>query len=156
MYPRLRLAKNLLRNDGVIFISIDDNEVGNLRGGCYEIFGENNFVANIVWQKYSPQNYAKYFSDMHDHILCYAKNQKQKDSDIGWERYLLSRTAEQNARYKNPDNDPRAPWKSPDLSVKTYSSSYDYEITSSSGRVVSPPNGRCWVTSKENMKKFIS
>ena len=157
MYPRLRLAKNLLRDDGVIFISIDDNEMGNLREICDEIFGWENFVANIVWQKkYSPQNDATYFSDMHDHILCFAKNKKQKKDDkFGWTRYLLPRTEEQNARYKNPDNDPRGVWKPTDLSVKTYSASYDYEIISPSGKIINPPSGRCWVTSQENMKKLI-
>lgn len=155
MYPRLRLAKNLLRDDGVIFISIDDNEVGNLREICDEIFGGENFVANIVWQKkYSPQNDAKYFSDMHDHILCYAKNKKQNDSDIGWERYLLPRTAEQNARYKNPDNDPRGPWKSSDLSAKSYNASYDYNIITPSGRIVSPPGGSCWRVSKGRFEEL--
>ncbi|HZK71823.1 MAG TPA: site-specific DNA-methyltransferase, partial [Clostridia bacterium] len=156
MYPRLRLARNLLTDDGVIFISIDDNEVSNLRKLCDELFGEDNFIANIVWQKkYSPQNDAKYFSDMHDHILCYAKYKKQNDIDIGWERYLLPRTLEQNARYKNTDNDSRGPWKSSDFSVKTYSANYDYPVITPSGRIVNPPNGRCWRTSRENFAELV-
>ncbi len=156
MYPRLKLARSLLTEDGVIFISIDDNEVHNLRKICDEIFGEDNFVSNIVWQKkYSPQNDAKYFSDMHDHILCYAKKKKQKDQDIGWERLLLPRSEEQNSRYKNPDGDIRGPWKSSDFSVKTYSIAYDYPVTTPTGRIVNPPNGRCWRTSKANFEKLV-
>lgn len=150
IYPRLKLARNLLKDDGVIFISIDDNEQDNLRKICNEIFGESNFVTNIIWQKkFSPQNDAKWFSDNHDFILCYAKNK-----DL-YRPLLLERTEEANARYKNPDNDPRGPWASSDLSVKTYSASYDYPITTPSGNVVSLPEGRCWMTSKENMQKLI-
>lgn len=156
IYPRLKVAKDLLSNEGVIYISIDDNEVHNLRKVCDEVFGEHNFIANIVWQKkYSPQNDAKYFSDMHDHILCYAKKKIQNIDDEGWHRYLLPRTEDQNARYKNPDNDPRGVWKSSDFSVKTYSANYDYPITTPSGRIVNPPTGRCWRTSKENFKKLV-
>ncbi|MBI9050014.1 MAG: site-specific DNA-methyltransferase [Anaerolineaceae bacterium] len=156
MYPRLKLAKDLLTVDGVIFISIDDSEVHNLRKICDDIFGADNFIANIVWQKkYSPQNDAKYFSDMHDHIICYAKKKISTAENIGWHRYLLPRTAEQNARYKNLDNDPRGLWKSSDLSVKTYSASYDYPITTPSGRVVNPPAGGCWRVSKEGFNKMV-
>jgi adenine-specific DNA-methyltransferase len=150
IYPRLRVAKDLLTNDGVIFISIDDNEVENLNKVCKEIFGEQNFIANIIWQKkYSPQNDAKWFSSMHDFIVCVSKNK-----DI-WRPVLLPRTAEQDARYTNRDNDPRGPWKSSDLSVKTYSANYDYPITTPSGKVVELPAGRCWMTSKTNMQKLI-
>lgn len=150
MYPRLKLARNILKDDGVIYISIDDNEVHNLRKICDEIFGEENFVANIVWQKkYSPQNDAKWFSNMHDHIICYAK---KKDF---WRPTLLLRTAEQNARYTNPDNDSRGVWKSTDFSVKTYSKNYDYPVTTPSGRIVNPPTSRCWRTSKENFENLV-
>ncbi|WP_337659907.1 site-specific DNA-methyltransferase [Anderseniella sp. Alg231-50] len=157
MYPRLKLARNLLRDDGVIFISIDDGEVSALQKMCEELFGSGNFVANIVWQKkYSPQNDATYFSDMHDHILVFAKNRRDKKSDTtGWNIDLLPRTEEQNARYTNRDDDPRGVWKAGDASVKSYSASYDYEIITPSGRVVRPPNGRCWFTSKENMKNLM-
>ncbi|AZJ36391.1 site-specific DNA-methyltransferase [Tenacibaculum singaporense] len=149
MYPRLRLARNLLKDNGIIFISIDDVEVGNLRAIGNEIFGNDNFISNMVWQKnYSPRNDAKYFSDMHDHILVFAKN---KDK---FERILLPRTAEQNARYTNRDNDPRGDWKAENLSVKTYSAAYDYPITTPGGRVVNPPKGRCWRTSKEKMEEL--
>ncbi|WP_428357359.1 site-specific DNA-methyltransferase [Methyloprofundus sp.] len=114
MYPRLKLARNLLRNDGAIFISIDDNEQANLRKLCDEIFGEENFVNNIIWQKkYSPANDAKWLSDNHDFILCYAKNK------VIWRPNLLPRDKEATARYKNPDNDPRGDWKPADFSVKT-------------------------------------
>ena len=121
MYPRLFLARQLLREDGVIFISIDDHEVHNLRLLMNEVFGEENFVANVVWQKkQSPQRDATYFSDMHDHVLVYARCRKQNRSDpTGWERQLLPRGEEQDARYSNPDDDPRGPWQS--VSLKTYS-----------------------------------
>lgn len=154
IYPRLKLARNLLKEDGVIFISIDDTEVDNLKKVCSEIFGEENFVANIVWQKkYSPQNDATYFSDMHDHILVYAKQRKTSKNDSNcWNIDFLPRSDEQNAAYKNPDNDPRGVWKSVDLSVKTYSKANDYSITTPSGRIVTPPASRCWQVSE---KRFV-
>jgi len=121
-----------------------------------DIFGIENFVTNVIWQKkYSPQNDTKYFSDMHDFLVVYAKKMNKGNENSGWTRNLLSRTEEQNARYKNPDNDPRGPWKSSDLSVKTYSKDYDYPITTPSGRIVKPPQGRCWRTSKENFQKMV-
>ena len=139
MYPRLRLARELLTDDGVIFISIDDNEDRNLRILCDEVFGEANFVSQLIWERaYSPKNDAKYVSNSHDYVLVYAKS---------IERFVigrLPRTDEANARYKNPDNDPRGVWKPSDLSVKTYSPDSDYPITTPSGRVVEPPAGRCW------------
>lgn len=150
MYPRLRLAANLLTDDGVIFISIDDNEVTNLRKICDEVFGEENFVANIIWEKkYAPANDAKWLSDVHDNILLYAKNKDE------WHPKLLPRGEEQNSRYTNRDNDPRGAWKAADMTVKSYSSAYDYEITTPSGRVVRPAQGRCWNTSKENFEKLV-
>ncbi|MEC3885506.1 site-specific DNA-methyltransferase [Halobacillus sp. HZG1] len=157
MYPRLKLARNLLRKDGVIFVSIDDNEQANLKKLMDEIFGEENFVTSIVWQKkYSPQNDATYFSDMHDYLLVYAKNKKSKKTDDhGWERNLLPRTEKQNSLYKNPDNDPRGRWKSGDLLVKTYSSKYDYPIITPSGREVHPSNGRCWRVSKQKFEEMV-
>ncbi len=158
MYPRLKLARNLLREDGVIFISIDDTEVSNLRKLCDEIFGEENFIANVVWQKkYSPQNDATYFSDMHDHILVYAKLARSTKNDLqGWKQDLLPRTDSQNAAYKNLDNDPRGPWMSDNLSVKTYAKDYDYPITTPSGRVVNPPQSTCWRVSKERFSELVS
>ncbi len=150
MYPRLKLLHKLLADDGAIFISIDDNEQANLRLICDEIFGGGNFINNIIWQKkYSPQNDARYFSDMHDFVICYSKNRPN------WKRNLISRTSEQNARYKNLDHDPRGIWKSGDFSVKTYSKEYDYAITTPSGRIVNPPNGRSWGTSKERFAEML-
>ncbi|HGH6395060.1 TPA: site-specific DNA-methyltransferase, partial [Neisseria meningitidis] len=151
MYPRLYIARELLKDDGVIFISIDDNEAAQLKLLCDEVFGEGNFVANVIWQKkYSPQNDAKWFSNMHDYILCVAKNK-----DI-WRPNLLERTEEQNARYSNPDNDERGNWKATDFSVKTYSENYDYPITTPSGRIVNPPPSRSWRNSKENFEKLLA
>ncbi|GGC89239.1 DNA methylase N-4 [Flavobacterium lutivivi] len=151
MYPRLRLARNLMTDDGVIFISIDDNEVHNLRKACDEVFGEDNFVANIIWEKkYSPQNDAKWFSPNHDHIILYAKNKNN------YRPVLLQRNEEQLARYKNPDNDPRGVWKMSDLSVKTYSPDYDYPIVTPSGRIAKLPAGRCWMTNETKMKELIA
>ena len=151
MYPRLYLSRNLLREDGVIFISIDDNEMANLKMICDNIFGAENFVADLIWEKkYSPQNDAKWFSTMHDHILVYARS---KD---GWHPYLLARTEDMNARYANPDKDPRGEWKSSDLSVKTYSDKYDYEITLPNGRKVKPPKGRCWTFGKDKYVEMVA
>lgn len=147
IYPRLHLSRNLLTEDGVIFISIDDNEQENLRKICDEVFGEHNFVAQLIWERaYAPKNDAKHVSNSHDYILMYAKN-----LDV-FKIGRLPRTEEANARYSNPDNDPRGPWKSSDLSVKTYSAASDYPITLPSGRVVEPPAGRCWRLSKN---KFL-
>ncbi|MCZ2369624.1 site-specific DNA-methyltransferase [Vibrio diabolicus] len=151
MYPRLKLARNLLSDDGAIFISIDDNEHSNLKSICDEIFGEDNFVNNIIWQKkYSPSNDAKWLSDNHDFILCYAKNKSI------WRPNLLPRSDEALARYKNPDNDPRGPWMSDNLSVKTYSAANDFEITTPSGRKVAPPASSCWRVSKSKLQEMIS
>ena len=143
MYPRLRLARELLSDDGVIFISIDDNEDRNLRIICDEVFGEANFVSQLIWERaYSPKNDAKYVSNSHDYVLVYAKSIER--FAIG----RLPRTTEANARYKNPDNDPRGVWKPSDLSVKTYNAESDYPITTPSGRIVEPPAGRCWSLSR--------
>ena len=143
LYPRLKLAKDLLSDDGVIFISIDDNEQENLKKCCDEVFGSQNFVAQLVWERaYAPKNDAKYISNSHDYILIYAKN--INDFVIG----RLPRTAEANARYQNPDNDPRGVWKPSDMSVKTYNAACDYPITAPSGRTIEPPAGRCWSLSK--------
>ena len=138
IYPRLKVAKDLLTDDGVIFISIDDNEVENLRKICDEIFGERNFVAQLVWERaFAPKNDAKYISNSHDYILVFSK---QIDHFIIGR---LDRTEEANSRYSNPDNDPRGVWQSDNLTVKTYSKTGDYPITLPSGRVVEPPAGRC-------------
>lgn len=144
MYPRLKVARDLLTEDGVIYISIDDNEVENLRKVCDEVFGENNFVAQLIWERaFAPKNDARFVSNSHDYVLMFAKD--INNYVIG----RLSRTSEADARYSNPDNDPRGVWQSDNLTVKTYTASCDYPITTPSGRVVEPPTGRCWRLSKK-------
>lgn len=144
IYSRLMLARNLLTDDGVIFISIDDNEQENLKKCCDEVFGGQNFVAQLVWERaFSPKNDSRFISNSHDYVLMYAKNITQ--FVIG----RLPRTEEANARYSNPDNDPRGVWMSSDISVKTYNAECDYPITAPSGRVIEPPAGRCWSLSKK-------
>ena len=139
IYTRLIAARALLSEDGVIFISIDDNEVDNLRKICNEVFGESNFVAQLIWERaFAPKNDARFISNSHDYILMYAK--AINNFTIG----RLPRTEEANARYSNPDNDPRGVWMSSDISVKTYNAACDYPVTTPSGRVVEPPAGRCW------------
>lgn len=151
IYSRLFLARNLLRDDGVIFVSIDDHEVHHLRMIMDEIFGEENFVASIIWiKKNSPQNDAKWLSDNHDFILLYSKNKQI------WRPDLLPRETKHNERYSNPDKDPRGNWAASDLSVKTYNPEYVYPITNPVTKEEEyPPRGRCWMTSKENMIEFI-
>ncbi|WP_202620358.1 site-specific DNA-methyltransferase [Emergencia sp. 1XD21-10] len=149
MKPRMTIARSLLCKNGVVFISLDDNEVATLRILCDEIFGYQNFVANVVWEKkFSPQNDAKWLSDSHDHILVYAKNKEE------WHPKLLTRTEEMDSRYSNPDNDPRGPWTSSDFTVKTASEAYMYPIETPSGRIVMPAASRSWVTSEENYIKL--
>lgn len=151
MYPRLKMAKDLLADDGVIFISIDDSEVANLRKICDEIFGADNFIANLIWQKkFSRANDARYFSTMHDHILCYCKN---KD-ETGWQIGLLPREDEIPSGYSNPDNDPRGLWTSVILSAKSGSSNLIYEIETPSGRKVMPPSGRFWSCNQETFERW--
>ena len=151
MKNRLQVAKELLTEDGTIWINIDDDEGHYLKIIADEIFGRINFVNTIIWQKkFAPQNDAKWFSDNHDFILVYAKNK------LIWKPNLLPRTEEMNSRYKNPDNDPRGVWTSGDLSVKTYSEKTDYPIITPSGRVINPPSGRCWRTSKEKFLEMVS
>lgn len=150
MRDRLEVIYNLLSKDGSLWISLDDTEQAYCKVLCDEIFGRNNFVANVIWEKkYSPQNDAKWLSDSHDFILVYAKTKEN------WRPNLLPRTEEMNRRYKNIDNDPRGKWKSADFSVKTYNKSCDYPIKLPSGRVVTPPESRCWGTSKENFEKLV-
>ncbi len=149
MKQRMTIAHNLLCKNGVVFISLDDNEVATLRILCDEIFGYQNFVANVVWEKkFSPQNDAKWLSDSHDYILVYAKNKEE------WHPRLLTRTEEMDSRYSNPDNDPRGPWTSSDFTVKTASEAYMYPIETPSGRIVMPAASRSWVTSEENYIKL--
>src|SRR3989338_8639565 len=131
MYPRLKLLKDLLSENGAIFISIDDNEHCNLRAIMDEIFGESNFVATIGWQKkFSRQSDAMWFSDTYEFIIVYAKSKYKCKPN------LFPRTEEQDNRYKNPDNDHRGPWSPDNIVVKTYSAKYDYKIKTPSGRIV--------------------
>lgn len=150
MYSRLRLSRNLLKDDGAIFISIDDNEVDSLRKICSEIFGEENFIAQIIWQKvFAPKNSARWFSEDHDYILIYAK---QRDS---WEPQLLPQTEQMLSRYKNPDNDPRGPWTSGDLQARNYYSDGTYSVTCPSGRIIEGPGrGMYWRVSKRNFEEL--
>lgn len=144
IYPRLKVARDLLTEDGVIFISIDDNEVENLRKVCDEVFGERNFIAQLIWERaFSPKNDARFVSNSHDYVLMFTRN---IDSFVIGR---LDRTAEANARYSNPDNDPRGVWMSSDISVKTYNAACDYTITTPSGKIIEPPAGRCWSLSKK-------
>ena len=146
MWPRLHLLRELLAEDGVIFVSIDDNEQHHLRMMMDEIFGEGNFVATVIWEKvYSPKSSAKYFSENHDFIVVYARN--KAEFKLG----MLPRTEEADARYGNPDNDPRGRWKSSDLSARNPYSKGTYGIKCPGGRVVQgPPPGRFWIYSEEN------
>ena len=150
IYPRLKVAKDLLSEDGVIFISIDDHEQENLKKVCDEVFGSHNFIAQLVWERaFAPKNDARFISNSHDYILMFARSINQ--FVIG----RLDRTEEANARYNNPDNDPRGVWTSGDISVKTYSEATDYPITLPSGRVVMPPSGGCWRLSKETFEQYL-
>ncbi|HSW87080.1 MAG TPA: site-specific DNA-methyltransferase [Rhabdochlamydiaceae bacterium] len=158
MKERLKILERLLRKDGTIWISIDDDECHYLKVLCDEIFERKNFVANVIWEKkYSPQNDAKWLSDSHDHILVYAKNidLKHWGRDIKKGLNLLPRTEEMDARYKNPDNDPRGAWKPSCLSVKTYSASCDYPIRTPSGRIVNPPSSSCWGVSQDKFRELV-
>ena len=151
IYPRLKVARDLLSEDGVIFISIDDNEVKNLKNIVDEVFGERNFLAQVVWERaYSPINLMKHFSPSHDYILCYAKDIETAVC------HGIPRTADANARYSNPDNDPRGDWKSSDLSVGPAVQSNIYEIITPSGRSVYPPNGYSWRLDKQTFNKYVT
>lgn len=149
MYPRLKLARNLLSNDGVIFISIDDNEVSNLRKVCDEIFGEVNFVGSPIWQhSLQPKGYTGKFSVHHNYTLIYSK------SDL-FQLGSLQRTEEHNINYKNPDNDPKGKWRAGDVRNALYRPNLIYDLVTPSGKIISPPeNG--WRWSKETMKQKIA
>lgn len=150
IYPRLKLARNLLSDDGVIFISIDDNEQANLKKVCDEIFGEGNFVAQIVWERaFAPINLKKHFSESHDYIICYAKDKNLLVSNG------LKRSTDADNRYKNPDNDPRGPWQSDNFIVGPAVESNIYEIVTPSGRKCLPPSGRSWRVSQNKFKEML-
>lgn len=151
MRPRLEILKKLLTEDGSIWISIDDDEQAYLKVLCDEIFGRNNFINTIIWQKiHSTKNDAKYLSENHDFILCYAKNKEKVQFN------LLDRTEEMNARYKNPDNDPRGPWQSGDLVANQERTTGHYIVTSpTTGKQFDVPQGKHWVYSQENLEEMI-
>lgn len=147
MYPRFKLLHELLSDTGSFWMTLDDNEIHRARSILDEIFGEENFVATVIWHKnFSPKPSAQFFSEDHDYLLVYAK-----DKSI-WRPNLLERTGDMDARYENPDNDPRGPWTSGDLSARNYYSEGTYPITCPSGRIINgPPSGRYWIISE---KKF--
>ena len=150
IYPRLKLARNLLRNDGVVFVSIADHEIHNLRAAMNDVFGEENFVAAVIWQKvYAPKNSARHFSEDHDYVVVYAKDAET------WSPNPLPRTAEQDAHYTNPDNDPRGVWRADGMSARNYYSKGTYPVVTPSGRAIDgPPSGRYWVYSEEKFKEL--
>ncbi len=150
MYPRLKLARNLLSDDGVIFISIDDSEQANLKKIADEIFGEKNFLAQVIWERaFSPINLKKNFSESHDYILVYGKDITKIVSNG------LKRSQEANDRYSNADNDPRGPWTSSDLSVGPAIEKNIYPIRTPGGREVTPPSGYSWRLSESTLKEYI-
>ena len=149
MYPRLKVARNLLREDGCIFISIDDHEAGRLRIICDDIFGEENFVATVIWQKvYAPKNSARHFSVDHDYVLIYARN-----ADT-WRPNLLPRSKEADARYTNMDGDPRGRWKPSDLTARNFYSRGRYEVVGPTGKTFTSGVGRYWRQSYEGFQEM--
>lgn len=151
IYPRLKLAKNLLTDDGVIFISIDDGEQENIKKICDEIFGEKNFIAQVIWERaFAPINLKKHFSNSHDYLICYSKN---IDNTIC---NGLPRGEESDSRYSNPDNDPRGVWQSDNATVGPAIPAKVYELTLPSGRKLLPPSGRCWLYTEERFKEMIA
>ena len=153
IYPRLKIAKDLLADNGVVFISIDDSEQGNLKKICDDIFGECNFVNTVIWEKrYSPQNAVQWFSENHDFILVYAKNK------MIWHPQLLERTDEMNARYTNRDNDPRGPWKAVDSTAQGGhgTKSQFYVLKAPNGKEHHLTSGRCWLYTEKVMAEMIA
>ena len=150
MMPRLKLLRDFLTDDGVIFVSIDDNEVHWLRGLMDEVFGEANFVASIVWHKVdSPKNTAQHLSEDHEYVLLYARDK------VRWKPNLLPRTEAMIERYKNPDNDPRGPWLLSDLAARNFYEQGRYSIKTKGGRVIAgPPAGSYWRVSKEKFDEM--
>ncbi len=155
IYPRLRIAKDLLTDDGVIFISMDDNEQENLKKCCDEVFGANNFITQIVWEKvHTRKNSSINFSSSHEYILCYAKRKRNNSSDVeGFKRNLLPR--DNTDAYSNPDNDPKGPWKTDPITAHNYYAA-DYTITKPNGIVIRRPQDRYWAYSEESIKRMIA
>lgn len=151
MYPRLKVARDLLTEDGVIFISIDDNEVENLRKICDEIFGEINFITQVIWERaFAPINLKKHFSNNHDYLICYSKDIELTICNG------LPRGIESDSRYSNPDNDPRGVWQSDNATVGPAIPAKVYELELPSGRKLYPPSGRCWLYTKERFQEMIA
>lgn len=149
IYPRIKVAKDLLTEDGAIYISVDDHEVDNLKKICNEAFGERNFVACVVWQRtYAPISLKKYFSESHDFCLIYARHLESFSMN------LLPRCDKQNKDYKNPDNDPRGPWKVGNLTVGPAVEKQIYPIIGPTGRTFMPPSGYCWRFTKERFEQM--
>ena len=153
MYPRLVLARNLLTQDGVIFVSIDDNEVANLRALMDEVFGAENFITSFIWEKRTTRENRRAFSISHDYLLCYARNKAMFEAIRG----LLPITAEVESRYSNPDNDHRGVWQSVSLNAQAghATKSQFYEITTPGGRKLWPPKGRCWTVTASRLEELI-
>lgn len=147
---RLEVIRTLLAEDGSLWITIDDNEAHYLKVVCDEVFGRGNFVTTVLWRKnYSPKSTARHFSEDHDYVLVYAKNADK------WTPNLMPRTEKQDKAYRNPDNDPRGPWKPGDLSARNYYSLGTYSITTPSGRLISgPPNAMFWRVSENKLKEL--
>jgi adenine-specific DNA-methyltransferase len=152
MWPRLELLRELLAEDGSIWVSIDDNEGHYLKVLMDEVFGRKNFLSTMIWRKnYSPKSTARHFSEDHDYIVVYARNADQ------WVPNMMPRSEKQDRAYKNPDNDPRGPWKTSDLSARNFYSKGTYPITSPSGRVIAgPPKGRYWAKSQETFLQLVA
>ena len=149
MLPRLKVARNLLDEDGCIFISIDDHEVNRLRTICDDVFGEENFIATVIWQKvFSPKNTAATFSEDHEYLIAYARHKES------WHPELLPRSEKNIARYQNPDTDPRGVWMSGAIQARNYYSKGQYQVTSPSGRVFSNPKGTYWRVSPEKFREL--
>lgn len=149
MRDRLEIIRRLLSDDGSLWITIDDNEAHYLKVVCDEVFGRSNFVSNVIWQKkFSPQNDAKWISNSHDHVLCYAINKNR------WFPNALPRTTAMDDRYKNPDNDIRGAWTATDLTRAEHRDRDYWGLTTPAGKVVFPAKGRSWSRPKENIDKL--
>jgi adenine-specific DNA-methyltransferase len=154
MYPRIKLARNLLAEDGAIFISIDDGEVNHLRSIIDEVFGPENFIAQFVWEKRTTRENRRVFSFNHEYVMCVAKNKREFEKT----RNLLPTTDEVRGRYSNPDNDPRGLWQSVSLNAQAGHATKDqfYSLTTPGGRVLEPPPGRCWTVTKPKLDELIA
>ncbi|HHR6028184.1 TPA: site-specific DNA-methyltransferase [Providencia alcalifaciens] len=154
IYPRLYIARELLREDGVIFISIDDNEQSQLKVLCDEIFGESNFIANFIWEKRTNRENRKVISSRHDYIICYAKNKESKERIIS----QLPMNEKALANYKNPDNDPNGDWKSDPATAQSghATKSQFYDLIAPNGKIHKLESGRCWLFTKSVMEEKIA